>query len=148
MIRPLSLSLSPSEGERVPKAGEGLAHAPDAQQEALAAAQSSPSAVSPLTTTNLVPNGPTTPGRPGDQPPLYTRTFRINQTNLLEGLHVPMRPVGTNDWPPVVQPLVDYLSQTGVDLDPHRNPGKALFYSYGHQALLVRATLHDLDIVE
>jgi hypothetical protein len=29
---PLSLSLSPSEGERVPKAGEGLVHGPAARQ--------------------------------------------------------------------------------------------------------------------
>ena len=32
---PLSLSLSPSKGERVPKAGEGLVHDPDARQEAV-----------------------------------------------------------------------------------------------------------------
>ena len=31
---PLSLSLSPSEGERVPKAGEGLVHGPDVRPEA------------------------------------------------------------------------------------------------------------------
>jgi DNA excision repair protein ERCC-2 len=34
---PLTLSLSPSEGERVPKAGEGLVHGPDARQEAVEA---------------------------------------------------------------------------------------------------------------
>ena len=36
---PLSLSLSPSEGERVPKAGEGLVHGPDAQPKAMEAPQ-------------------------------------------------------------------------------------------------------------
>jgi hypothetical protein len=33
----LSLSLSPSEGERVPKAGEGLVHGPETWQEAVEA---------------------------------------------------------------------------------------------------------------
>ena len=32
---PLSLSLSPSEGERVPKVGEGLIHGPAARQSAV-----------------------------------------------------------------------------------------------------------------
>ena len=34
---PRSLSLSPTEGERVPKAGEGLVHGPDARQRTVAA---------------------------------------------------------------------------------------------------------------
>jgi hypothetical protein len=100
---PLSLSLSPSEGERVPKAGEGLIHDSDARPQVLAAAQVPASSASPLTTPNLVPDGPPTPGPPGDQQPLYVRTFRINESKLLEGLHVPMGPVGTNDWPPVLE---------------------------------------------
>jgi hypothetical protein len=36
---PLSLSLSPSKGERVPKAGEGLVHGPAARQRAVDAPQ-------------------------------------------------------------------------------------------------------------
>jgi oxygen-independent coproporphyrinogen III oxidase len=39
---PLSLSLSPSEGERVPKAGEGLVHGPDVRREAAAPMNSQP----------------------------------------------------------------------------------------------------------
>jgi O-antigen ligase len=36
---PLSLSLSPSEGERVPKAGEGLVHGPNARRDTVEATQ-------------------------------------------------------------------------------------------------------------
>ena len=40
------------------------------------------------------------------------------------------------------------LARLGVDFDPKRNPGKAVFYKERQGVLLVRATLEDLDIVE
>ena len=36
-------------------------------------------------------------------------------------------PVGTNGSGAVLQALLDHLSKAGVDLDPYRNPGKAIF---------------------
>ena len=73
--------------------------------------------------------------------PLYIRNFRINEDTLVEGLHVPMGPVATNDSEAIFHAFRDYLSQAGVDLDPARNPGKACFYSDRSGLLMVRATL-------
>jgi general secretion pathway protein D len=81
--------------------------------------------------------------------PLYIRTFRVEPNTLIKGLHLTTSPVGTNGLPEVIRPMVDYFKRAGVDLDPTRNPGKSLFYHYGHEGmLLVRATLQDLDIIE
>ena len=83
--------------------------------------------------------------------PLYVRTFKIGENTLIEGLHVPMGPVRTNGSGAVLvvlQALLDHLSKAGVDLDPHRYPGKAIFYTDRAGMLLVRGTLQDLDIVE
>ena len=44
--------------------------------------------------------------------------------------------------------VLKHLARLGVDLDPKRNPGKAVFYNDRQGVLLVRATLQDLDIVE
>ena len=41
-----------------------------------------------------------------------------------------------------------YFESLGVDLDPVRNPGKALFFNDRQGMLVVRATLQDLDIIE
>ena len=145
---PLSLSLSPSEGERVPKA-ERLVYGPDAQPQVLAAAGAPSSSASSLATTNLGTEGQIGPPRASDKQPLYFRTFFINEAKLLEGLHVPPGRVGTNGWPPAVGALLDHLAQAGVDLlGPETNPGKALGYIYGDQTLLIRAPLHELDVVE
>ena len=102
--------------------------------------------------------------------PLYVRTFKVDPNTLLNNLHLakgpvqaPPRPddspppggpnfvrgpVGTN-WPaPVAKALRDYFAKAGVDLDPARSPGKAVFYDDRQGLLLVRATMQDLDIIE
>jgi general secretion pathway protein D len=42
----------------------------------------------------------------------------------------------------------NYFETLGVDLDPVRNPGKALFFHDRQGTLLVRATMQDLDIID
>jgi type II secretory pathway component GspD/PulD (secretin)/tetratricopeptide (TPR) repeat protein len=54
----------------------------------------------------------------------------------------------TNNTADVSQAAINYFSSLGVDLDPVRNPGKALFFHDRQGTLLVRATLQDLDIIE
>ena len=54
----------------------------------------------------------------------------------------------TNNMADVSQAAMNYFSSLGVDLDPVRNPGKALFFHDRQGTLLVRATLQDLDIIE
>jgi len=54
----------------------------------------------------------------------------------------------TNNMVDVSQAAMNYFSSLGVDLDPVRNPGKALFFHDRQGTLLVRATLQDLDIIE
>jgi len=110
--------------------------------------------------------------------PLYIRTFKVDPNALLESLHVAKGPVeallepddsshsgGLNfvrgpagtivrapagaDWPaPVVTALREWLAKAGVDLEPARNPGKALFYNDRQGLIIVRATLQDLDTIE
>ena len=48
----------------------------------------------------------------------------------------------------IASALFNHLVRLGVDLDPKRNLGKAVFYNERQGVLLVRATLQDLDIVE
>jgi beta-lactamase regulating signal transducer with metallopeptidase domain len=116
--------------------------------EARAPSEVTQSPASPLTTNNLVSDGLSSSRIPGEHQPLYIRTFRINEDTLVEGLHVPLDPVATNGWEAIFHALLDHLSQAGVDLDPVRNPGKAVSYSDRSGMLMVRATLKDLDIVE
>jgi type II secretory pathway component GspD/PulD (secretin)/beta-lactamase regulating signal transducer with metallopeptidase domain len=106
------------------------------------------SAASLLTTNNLASEGLSSSGMPGEHQPLYTRTFRVSEITLIEGLHVPLGPVATNGSEAIFHALLDHLSQAGVDLDPVRNPGKSIFYSDRSGMLLVRSTLKDLDIIE
>jgi general secretion pathway protein D len=54
----------------------------------------------------------------------------------------------TNNMADVSQAAMNYFSSLGVDLDPVRNPGKALFFHDRQGTLLVRATLQDLDMIE
>jgi beta-lactamase regulating signal transducer with metallopeptidase domain len=107
-----------------------------------------------------------------ESPPLYIRTFKVDPNAILDGLHVAKDhvrtngpgaiapalslgglnvirgPVGTN-WPgPIVSALRGFLASAGVDLDPVRNPGKALFYNDRRGMIVVRATMQDLDIIE
>jgi len=48
----------------------------------------------------------------------------------------------------VSQAAIHYFQALGVDLDPTKNPGKALFFNDRQGTLLVRATMQDLDIIE
>jgi type II secretory pathway component GspD/PulD (secretin)/tetratricopeptide (TPR) repeat protein len=57
----------------------------------------------------------------------------ITRTNLMETVSVAAR---------------TYFETLGVDLDPIRNPGKALFFNDRLGMLLVRATMEELDIIE
>ena len=107
--------------------------------------QSTPSL---LTTTNLVPDSRSSPSLPAGQQPLYVRTFRVDTNTLIQSLHVGLGPMDTNGPASIVPALLDLFAQAGVDLDPVRNPGKAVFYGDRRGMLMVRSTLHDLDIVE
>jgi beta-lactamase regulating signal transducer with metallopeptidase domain/HEAT repeat protein len=74
----------------------------------------------------LVPSATLTPDSP---------RFRISGLHLVDGTAVSAL-------------VINHLARRGVDLDPKRNPGKAVFYNDREGVLLVRATLQDLDIVE
>ena len=54
----------------------------------------------------------------------------------------------TNDMAEVSRAAINYFASLGVDLDPTRNPGKALFFNDRQGMLIVRATLQDLDMIE
>jgi general secretion pathway protein D len=54
----------------------------------------------------------------------------------------------TNNMEDVSRAAINYFSSLGVDLDPTRNPGKALFFNDRQGMLVVRATMQDLDIIE
>jgi general secretion pathway protein D len=54
----------------------------------------------------------------------------------------------TNNMEDVSNAARNYFQTLGVDLDPIRNPGKALFFNDRQGMLVVRATLQDLDIIE
>jgi general secretion pathway protein D len=84
-----------------------------------------------------------------ESPPLYVRTFKVNPNTILEGLHITKLPEGTNGpGATVVAALRELFASAGVDLDPARNPGKALFYKDRQGMFVVRAYLRDLDIIE
>ena len=79
--------------------------------------------------------------------PLYFRTFKVDPNALLDGLNIPKGPVGANGPGAIVPALLAFFAKAGADLDPTRNPGKALFYKDRAGVLLVRATMQDLDII-
>jgi type II secretory pathway component GspD/PulD (secretin)/tetratricopeptide (TPR) repeat protein len=54
----------------------------------------------------------------------------------------------TNNMVDVSLAAIRYFETLGVDLDPLRNPGKALFFNDRQGMLVVRATMQDLDIIE
>jgi general secretion pathway protein D len=54
----------------------------------------------------------------------------------------------TNSTADVSHAALNYFNSLGVDLDPVRNPGKALFFNDRQGMLVVRATMQDLDIIE
>jgi type II secretory pathway component GspD/PulD (secretin)/tetratricopeptide (TPR) repeat protein len=54
----------------------------------------------------------------------------------------------TNNMEAVSVAARTYFETLGVDLDPIRNPGKALFFNDRLGMLLVRATMEELDIIE
>ena len=100
-------------------------------------------------TNSSASNGPSTPGLPAEQQPLETRFFRVSTNQLIQGLHLNLAPMGTNDSASTARPLLDYFKQAGVDLDRAPSPGKSgLFYDDRRGILIVRATPLDLDIVE
>ena len=48
----------------------------------------------------------------------------------------------------VSRAAINYFTTLGVDLDPTRNPGKALFFNDRQGMLVVRATMQDMDLIE
>jgi general secretion pathway protein D len=54
----------------------------------------------------------------------------------------------TNNMEEVSAAARNYFQALGVDLDPQRNPGKALFFNDRQGVLIVRATMQDLDMIE
>ncbi|HVM50202.1 MAG TPA: tetratricopeptide repeat protein [Candidatus Acidoferrum sp.] len=54
----------------------------------------------------------------------------------------------TNNTDQVSLAARNYFESLGVDLDPVRNPGKALFFNDRLGMLLVRASMEELDIIE
>ncbi len=54
----------------------------------------------------------------------------------------------TNNTASVSEAARNYFQALGVDLDPVRNPGKALFFNDRQGSLIVRATIQDLDMIE
>ena len=54
----------------------------------------------------------------------------------------------TNNMEDVSRAAMNYFSSLGVDLDPTRNPGKALFFNDRQGMLVVRATMQDMDLIE
>lgn len=54
----------------------------------------------------------------------------------------------TNGMAEVSEAARNYFQALGVDLDPVRNPGKALFFNDRQGTIIVRATMQDLDMIE
>ena len=54
----------------------------------------------------------------------------------------------TNNMAEVSAAAMHYFESLGVDLDPVKNPGKALFFNDRQGLLVVRAAMQDLDIIE
>ena len=87
-------------------------------------------------------------GSPATNQPLYVRTFKMDRNTLIKGLRKETGSPGPNLIEAVTPALRDFLLQAGVDLDPLKHPGKALFYTDRQGMLMVRATMEDLDLVE
>jgi general secretion pathway protein D len=80
--------------------------------------------------------------------PLYVRTFKVDPNTILDNLHIAKGPVGTNGPEAIVPALLEVFAKAGADLDPIRNPGKAIFFWHREGKLMVRASLQDLEIIE
>lgn len=80
--------------------------------------------------------------------PLYVRTFKIDPNTVLVSLRSPTGLALTNGPGAITAALRDYFASCGVDLDPVRHPGKALYSNDRQGTLVVRATLQDLDVIE
>jgi Flp pilus assembly secretin CpaC len=103
--------------------------------------------------------------------PLYVRTFKVDPKTVLEALQPRARQAERNgvelaardardyfaggpegvaraEREAVTRPLRDYFARLGVDLDPVKNPGKAIFFNDRQGMIIVRATMQDLDIIE
>ena len=107
------------------------------------------SATSSATTNSSSHNGPSNPGLPAEQQPLVTRFYsKVSTNELIQGLYLDLTPTATNGPASIARALLDYFKQAGVDLDQFPSSGKAIFYDDRRGTLMVRATLHDLDIVE
>jgi len=83
-----------------------------------------------------------------ESPPLYVRSIKVDPSLVVQGLHLANFPIGATGWAAATRALVDYFARAGADVDPTRNPGKALFINDRQGIILVRATLGDLDIIE
>jgi beta-lactamase regulating signal transducer with metallopeptidase domain len=83
----------------------------------------------------------------GERVPPTTLTADSPRFRIL-GLRRAEGTAGTSGVQGIVLALMNYLARLGVDLDPIRNPGKAMFYADRRGMLVVRATLQDLDIIE
>jgi general secretion pathway protein D len=104
--------------------------------------------------------------------PLYVRTFKVDARAVLEGLQPREGQAERNrvelaaraardhyvgglagvaratELERVPRALRDYFASLGVDLDPVKNPGKAIFFNDRQGMIIVRATMQDLDIIE
>jgi general secretion pathway protein D len=80
--------------------------------------------------------------------PLYARTFKVDPSTILDNLHIAKGPVGTNGPEAIVPALLEVFAKAGADLDPIRNPGKAIYFGDRKGMLMVRGSLHDLEIIE
>ena len=80
--------------------------------------------------------------------PLYVRSFKVDPSTLAQGLDAKIPPGETDSRRAITQALANYFKSLGVDLDPKPNQGKSIYLNDRQGMLLVRATLHDLDIIE
>jgi hypothetical protein len=101
-----------------------------------------------IETNNPARTPPLAAGSPAANQPLSVRPFNVSEQTLIEGLHIPMGPVATNNLESVLPALGRLFAKGGVDLDPQRNPGKAFYYGDRKGMLVVRATQQDLKIIE
>jgi general secretion pathway protein D len=86
-----------------------------------------------------------------ESPPLCLRTFKVDPNTILEALEdLPLAKskVKTSNVQAVTRALRNYFASLGVDLDPYRNPAKAVFFNHRQGMVVVRATLQDLEIIE
>ncbi len=114
MDGPLSPSLSPSEGERVPKAGEGLVHGPDLRQEVVEAPEQ------PKHTDRFC-NEPLTDFTIAAEREKLRAAIRDLRRKLGQRhpLIINHKPVSTSDWQPSLNPanqqeVIGYAAQAGM----------------------------------